>query len=531
MGVLAPVLATDGSVARALDDRYYGGYPGAGMPTTLTEAMTIPAFYAGVAYVSEDTGKMPLSMFEDMGEEGRQPARDHELQELLHDQPNQYQDAIEWREMGTAIAMLRGKVVNEKRYGPSSSYPAAPTRAGRLTEIVPLHPDLIREDQTRSGVRRYQYRDPHRGFQERTILVEEAFTVRGRLSQSVLEFATRNLGTILATDRYAHMMFSRGAKHSGAITHPSKMSEPVRSALRKAIDEYSIDGPRAGRPLLLEDGMTWQDVSMKARDAELLASQQWSVSQVCRWIRIPPHKVFDLTRSTNNNIETQGVDYVTDSLLGWSLRWEQAIWRDLITDKRFFAKHNLDVFLRGDIETRYKAYAYAIQWGWMSRNEVREKEDLNRKDGYDELLTPTNMTTNADGSVSVDYAQKPTEASAIESVQIEAGDERSLLRLFAADKAGMLVRREVATMSTIAKKAGDDRAVWRASVEAEYGDAFAQRLATDLHIPEFAARRYATEQRTALVEGGPSVMNEWLTDRVAVLTDLALKQPEVERAA
>ncbi len=511
MGLLGPVLAVDDAFLRGADDRYYGG-PGimAALPVSPTDAMTIPAFYAGVAYIAEDVAKVPLNMFEDLGEAGSRKARNHELQSVLHDQPNQSQTSIEWREMVTAIAILRGRCVNEIRYG---------TR-GAIDQVVPLHPDLLRRERIKAtGQWKYLYKDPLRSFEERALLSDDVFVVSGRQDRSVIEFAQTNLGNIIATERYGGFMFSRGAKHQGVLSAKGKLSDPVKAALRKALDEYSIDGPRAGRPLLLEDGMTWQNVSMTASDAQLLESQQFSVAQVCRWLRIPLHKVFEMSGAQNASIAVQlSTDYVVDSLLGWCERWEQAIWRDLLVDKTFFAKHNLDGLLRGDPAVRAKMYSLAIQWGWMTRNEVREMEDLNPLDGLDEPLTPANMTAGDEGEPRMPGRAGPGSQAV------------GLLRLHAADAAARTVRREMAAMSKLAERTGDDRAAWRTGVEAFYAE-HAELLASALHIPEYIARQHAATGRMALLADGPAAMDSWLTERVAVLTDEAMHQPEIERAA
>jgi HK97 family phage portal protein len=523
MQALGRVLAADEG-RTPFDDYWYQPWSGGGaMPQVTAEtAMAIPAVYACVTYVSEDIAKIPLSMYEDLGEQGNQRARDHELQEVLHHQPNKVQTALEFREMVTAFAMLRGRGVSEIRSGPSLSYPGRPSRRRVVNELVPLHPSLVRRDRAKGGAVRYIYQDPNKDFAERTILAEDAFVVEGRLGRSVIELARVNLGTELAMERYAGFMFSRGAKHQGVISAKGKLPDPVRKALREALDEYSIDGPRAGRPLLLEDGMEWQGVSLTNQDLEYLAQRQFNVAQVCRWFRVPPHKVFDLTRSTNNNIEEQGVDYVVDSLLGWAVRWEQAIWRDLVVEKdRYFAKHTLDGLLRGDFEARAKGYALAVQWGWMTRNEIREKEDMNPLEGLDKPLTPLNMTRR--GSDGPEQLAPPAPVLSL----TDGEHPGALLHLYASDAAARIVRREAAAMAKLADRTAGDKAAWRAGVASFYADQ-GDHLARDLHIPEYEARRHAQEQALALQAHGPSAMEDWMTERVAALTAMAVEGAEVE---
>jgi HK97 family phage portal protein len=511
MHALGQVLAVDGDRS-AFGDFWYepADRSGSGGPITLDSAMTIPQFYAAVTYVAEDNAKLPLNILEDRGKAGTEPAENHELGDLLHWQPNRKQTAIEWREMVTAWSMLRGLAVSEIISGDPISYPGRPTASGAIDQLVPLHPDLVREETTSTG-RRLIYRDPRRNGEERTILPEDAFIVRGRQSRSVLDFARSNLATTLGRERYEGFLFSRGAKHQGVVKAKGKLQDPVRRALRKALDEYSIGGPRAGRPLLLEDGMEWQDVSMTAKDSQLLELRQLSIADACRWIRIPPHKVFDLTRSTNNNIESQGVDYVVDCQLAWAVRWEQAIWRDLIVDKKYFAKVLLDGLLRGDFEARSRAFALAIMWGWMTRNEVRRKEDLNPIDGLDEPLTPENMTTDPSGDTKVGYAPQ-----ALLTAGPTTPEDRGRLQLIASDVAGRVVRREMAEIGKIAKRTEGDAAAFRVATAAFYEE-HREHVASSLHIPDHQARQYV----------GVAAMDDWLTDRAGYLTALAMNQEEL----
>ncbi len=513
MGILAAPLGGRFAATgyAATDDYWYEprfSHSSSVSSTSVEQTMTIAAFYACVTYIAEDVAKIPLNMFEDLGSKGHRPAPTHPLQSKLHDLPNRYQSALEFREMMTAFAMLRGRGIAEIRGGP---------RPVLDDEYVPLHPDLIRIEVLRGGERRYVYRDPTRNFEPRTLLDDQVFIVTGRLGRAVIDFARDSITLAHNQEGHASSLFSRGATFKGAIQRERPWNPPgARDNFRKQLDEYAANGQYSGRPLLLEDGMTWRDVGMKSTDAELLDSRRFSAIEGCRWFRIPPHKIFELERSTNNNIERQSVDYVVDSLLGWTERWEQAIWRDLILAKgRFFAEHNLDGLLRGDIETRFKAYALAVQWGWMVRNEVRAKENMNPIEGLDKPLTPTNMTVGNSGDVRVEYDTV--------TPLLTAGSEdlRGLLKLHASDAAARVVRRETAAIAKLAEKTAGNAEAFRAGVDAFYAD-HSQEVAGALHIAEHDALRYAREHRDALLSQGPAAMDEWLTEGAAALTELAM---------
>lgn len=507
MGVLNAVLAAGRPV---WDDHWYearSGPSAAGVPVSMDTALTVPAFYAGVAYISEDIGKVPLNMFEDLGAKGHLAAPGHYLQEKLHDEPNEYQTALEWREMMTAFAMLRGRGISEIRPG---------ARPLLDDEYFPLHPDLVREEQLEGGGRRYMYRDPRNRFAERPLLPDQVIVLRGRLGKSLIDVMADSIGLAQAQERHAANLFARGAKPGGVVKRDwgRPWSDVERRNFRRSLNQYAAGGQYSGRPLLLEDGMTWQDVGMTNSDAELVDSRRFSIIQFCQGIRIPPHKLFELERSTNNNIERQSIDYVVDSLLGWAERWEMVIRRDLIILRdrgRFFAEHNLDGLMRGDFKGRMEGYHYAVNDGIMSPDEVRRRENLNPKGGAaDDLRQPLNQ-----GPVG---GTPPPPKSTAQALAV------GRMKLYAASAASRLVRREMAGVEKLLERT---EATGIPAALAEFYTEHADQVVRQLHIAEHQALAYARDHQTAVLAGGARAMDEWLVDGVQTLTNHAMDLEEI----
>src|SRR5690606_3880169 len=140
----------------------------------------------------------------------------------------------------------------------------------------------------------------------------------------------------------------------------------------------------SSRPLLLEEGMEWIALSINPDDAQFLETRKFQRSEIAGIFRVPAHLVNDLERATFSNIEHQTLDFVVHSLRPWLKRWEQAVNRDLLAPferGEYFAEFLMDDMLRGDIKSRYEAYAQAIQNKIMNRNEVRVRENLNPVEG------------------------------------------------------------------------------------------------------------------------------------------------------
>ena len=134
---------------------------------------------------------------------------------------------------------------------------------------------------------------------------------------------------------------------------------------------------------------------MTSEDAQFLEMRNFQLSEIGpRIFGVPAHKLGDLSRSTNNNIEHQGIEFVTDTIRPGVVRWEQAMQRDLFYGKRTHCvQYDLDGLMRGDSTARAAFNSSALQNGYKSRNEVRRDEGLNRSDapGMDDYTVQSNM--------------------------------------------------------------------------------------------------------------------------------------------
>jgi hypothetical protein len=138
-------------------------------------------------------------------------------------------------------------------------------------------------------------------------------------------------------------------------------------------------------------------MGMPMTDAQFVESRQMSITMAARWLGVPPHKIADLTRSTNNNIEHQGIEFVTDAIVPWAMRLEQEANSKLFglrSTGRIYTKLIVNALMRGDAKSRAEFYRTMTQIGAMSINEVRELEDLNSiGPAGDQHLVQLNQTT------------------------------------------------------------------------------------------------------------------------------------------
>jgi hypothetical protein len=198
----------------------------------------------------------------------------------------------------------------------------------------------------------------------------------GVMGYSVIALARQSIGLGLATEKFGAEFFGNGLHPGGVAEHPGKLGPQARKNIQESLREQVKD---AHDVLVLEEGMKWNKTTIPPEDAQFLETRQFQVPEICRWFRVPPHKVADLSRSTFANIEHQAIEFVTDSLVPWVKRWETEADVKLFGANRgaFFTKFNVNSLLRGDQASRSAAYNSAVMTGYMTINEVRELEDMN----------------------------------------------------------------------------------------------------------------------------------------------------------
>ena len=179
-------------------------------------------------------------------------------------------------------------------------------------------------------------------------------------------------------------LFGNGSRPGGVLETPNKLDDPARRNLRESWERVHGGAASSHTTAILEQGVSFKPISITNKDAMWIEARQFSVEEFARWLRIPPHKIQHLLRSTFNNIAEQNIEYVTDTLMPWLIRWEQEIHKKLIAPMRgpgvrseLFAEHVVAALLRGDPESQAKAFATGRQWGWLSANDVRGKMNDN----------------------------------------------------------------------------------------------------------------------------------------------------------
>ncbi|HUX02814.1 MAG TPA: phage portal protein [Phycisphaerae bacterium] len=366
-----------------------GGPTASGISVNEDSALKLSTVYACTYAIASDVAKLPLLVYRRLATGGKERAESHPAYWRLHVQPNPQMTAISMRSAMTAHMLNWGNAYAWIEWSGS----------GNLLYLWPLRPDRVKPFR-REG--RIWYEVKYFDDVEHTLVstihdAEDILHVPGLgfdglTGYSVIQYAKESIGTAKAAERFGARFFGNGARPGGVLEHPGALSDQARANLRISWDRLHQGPDNAQRMAILEEGMKYNPISVNPDDAQFIETRQFSVSEVCRWYRMPPRKVGDTTRAQGwSTLEASNTEYVQDTLLPWLIRWEQAINVRIFGERaqgRIFAEHLVEGLLRGDTTSRASFYASGITNGWLTRNEVRELENRNPLPGLDEPLTP-----------------------------------------------------------------------------------------------------------------------------------------------
>lgn len=342
-------------------------------------ALTFSAFYNGVQQISQTVASLPFPVYRRLSETQRERYRTHNLWAPLNRKASPYMTAFTWRETMTHHALVWGNGYSYKLRD----------RAGRVIGFVLLNPERT-DVQLKDGRPIYVHKT--RSNEPKELAWDDVFHLPGigfdgLRGYSVLTVARESLGVGLALQEFGARFFGQGTNVGGVIKRPAtapKLSPEASTRLKNDLREQWEGLTKANKLLVLEEGMEYDKVGMPLDDAQFLASKQFSIQDIARWLNMPPHKLKDMSRSTFSNIEQEQLSYVVDTIRPWLVRWESSVNNFLVQDYEqndIFCEHLVDALLRGDISTRYAALATARQNGIINANEWRQLENWNPIEG------------------------------------------------------------------------------------------------------------------------------------------------------
>ncbi len=351
------------------------------------QAMRLTAVFGCVRVLSESIGMLPCSLYK-ITHNGKEKAARERLYRLLSMQPNGYMTPQEFWELVIVCLCLRGNF-----------YAYKVKALGEVAELLPLDPGCVQPSLDSSWQPVYRVTFPDGSTDvlgQDKIWHIRTLTLDGLVGLNPIAYAREAISLGLATEEHGSRLFSNGAVTSGVLQTDQTLTDGAYKRLKTDFEERHQGLSNAHRPMILEMGLQWKSMALNAEDSQFLETRKFQLEEICRLFRVPLHLVQNTDRATFNNIENLGIGFINYSLVPYLTRIEQRINAGLVRESKrgeFYAKFNAGALLRGDMKSRFEAYATGINWGIYSPNDCRELEDLNPRAGGEVYLTPMNMTT------------------------------------------------------------------------------------------------------------------------------------------
>ena len=390
-----------------------GGKTVAGARVSEQTALQLSAFYCGVRVLTDALAQTPLILYRRRPGGGKDRATDHRAFDVLHTRANPLMSAFVFRETMQGHVVVWGNAYAEIEEagdgGVEALWPLMPDRTHAIVvdgekffrTVLPSGEEVVL-----AGERVLHIPGP--GFD-------------GITGRSLVWLARQSLGLTKATEEFGAGFFGAGSKLAGILSHPNTLTEGAKENMRRSWNEMHEGLSSAHRIAILEEGLKWTQIGVPPEDAQFLQTRKLQITEIARWLKIPPHKIMDLEKATFSNIEQQNIQFVVDSMLPWFVRWEQDLsWALLSATERqtLFVEFLVDGLLRGDTAARGDFYTKMFNLAVFSPNDILEKENQNPIEGGDQHFVPLNM-------VPLTQAGDVGDSNGTASARI-VGEERSL---------------------------------------------------------------------------------------------------------
>jgi len=347
-----------------------GGGSSAGVSVTPGSAMRTSAVWACVRVLSTGLAAMPLHVITKI--DGiKKHAVNNPVYDILHREPNPEQTSFTFRQMLMANLCLWGNAYAEIQFD----------NAGKPKALWPVPAWNCEPMRTRDNELFYRIYIPNTG-ETRDLAAYRMIHVLGMGTDgmkglSPIQQHAQSIGITLAAEQFGASFFSHGMNVGGVVEHPMKLSDQGSANLRKSLNEKYAGLGNAHRIMLLEEGMKYVKVGINPIEAQLLEERQYQVEDIARIYGVQLHKIGHLLHATFSNIEHQGIEFATDTMLPWCVNWEMEYDRKLFDTREYYTKHSLEGLLRGDTAARAAFYRELSYLGAICADEIRENEDMN----------------------------------------------------------------------------------------------------------------------------------------------------------
>jgi HK97 family phage portal protein len=231
---------------------------------------------------------------------------------------------------------------------------------GQVANLVVLDPtkvQVMRAERTRELY--YVYNDDYSKVIRKDEMIHiteirKAGADRGISRVSELQ---DNIGLGVALQNFASRFFAQGAVTSGMIETPQDLKPEQAKDLADNFNLRHRGTQKAHKVGILTGGAKFVRTGVNPDEAQMLDSQRFSVEQMARIFRVPPHMIGVTTAGamSYNSVEQQNINFVQHTLRSYIAKIEDAY--SSLLPVGAFLRFNIDGLLRGDFQTRMQGYS------------------------------------------------------------------------------------------------------------------------------------------------------------------------------
>lgn len=373
-----------------------------GHSVTAKTSLGVAAVFASNRIISGAVGNMPIDVKIRVDDKTREDAIGSHLWKLLRRRPNRWMKPSQFKRLLTSWVLLRGNAYALK----------VRNFRGEVVELLPMHPDRVEVKQSDNHELLFIYtskKGVRKTFKQADVFHLFNFSLDGVVGVTPITFAREAIGGSMAMDHHGATVFKNGARVAGAFKINKSLSPDAYDRLKASIDDYRAGGAKEGMDILLEEGMEYSPLAMTIEDAKWVESKKMNRTEIFMFFGIPPHMAGDVEKSSNwgTGLEEQRDGFNAYVLEDYLTMWEEAITVDLAdNDLKLYVRFQRNALVRANLKIRTEHYVQMVQFGIMSPNEVRAKEDMNPRDGGDIFYPPPNMSANDKPDEESDYELK-----------------------------------------------------------------------------------------------------------------------------
>ncbi len=360
-------------------------------------ALNLTPWWGAIRNISEDIAKLPMNILERNEQDQKKNVnmKFPEIFDLLDRRANKYVSSMSFYETWINHALSYGNGYGE----------IVRDRSGRPRALNIIHPSRVKlffrknqlfyEVSTQTTIAGQEYK--HVVLPAKNVLHLHGLGGDGLVGYSLFYLGREALGITISAQAYSATYYSNGTSLTGVLEMPGSLDKESQERLRESWSRlHNGNACNSHGIAILEGDTKFKPISDSAQASQLIETRKFQVLEMCRLLRMPPHKVASLESAIRANVENQDTEYFRDTLMPWIKRISKEIsykfWPD---DPQRFAIHEVNALTLGDTKTRMEVFKGYRNMGVLSANEVRGFENLNvaNAEGMDDYNMQSNITT------------------------------------------------------------------------------------------------------------------------------------------